>query len=286
MGTPVGRAPFVRSELNAKFDKLQAALEKLECLGDPQAAAHILRSCLGAAKVIHLLRTATYEECAMMAKKMQALLVATWGTIIGTGIPDINWTLASLPVRLGGLGATDPVVIHPQAALASFLNAATGRAGLPLTRLDHDLHAAVDSLCITLPAMAQPLQELWTAGSLPELLEDPIIESWTQQKVWSMAAHEALAKAFDRDASDRLERLRNLNCGANGSAWVTNLPLEHDGCTTFTADERQVLARFRLGLPFPNPTECGGHIRTPSATTPSPVKRAGHTHVTTSSATP
>ena len=73
-----------------------------------------------------------------------------------------------------------------------------------------------------------------------------------------MNEHETLAKTFDRDASDRLERLRNLNCGSNGSAWVTNLPLEFDGCTTFTADEWQVLARFRLGLPFSDIAECGG----------------------------
>ena len=31
---------------------------------------------------------------------------------------------------------------------------------------------------------------------------------------------------------------------------MTSLPLEHDGCTVFTAQEFQALARFRLGLPF------------------------------------
>jgi hypothetical protein len=39
LGTPVGRSPFVRSELAQVSAKLQVALEKLESLGDPQAWA-------------------------------------------------------------------------------------------------------------------------------------------------------------------------------------------------------------------------------------------------------
>ena len=40
MGTPVGRAPFVRGELNQVFDKLKDALEKQACLGDPPVLSH------------------------------------------------------------------------------------------------------------------------------------------------------------------------------------------------------------------------------------------------------
>ena len=150
------------------------------------------------------------------------------------------------------------MVIHPQAALASFLSAASGRAGLPLTRLDADLRAAVDSLCLLLPEMAERLRDLWLSGNLPRLLDDPASESWSEQKTWTAAVHETLARRFDREASDRLERLRKLCAGANGGAWITNLPLEHDGCTTFSADEWQVLCRFRLGIPLRSGTTCGG----------------------------
>ena len=129
LGCPVGRAPFVRSELNLVYDKLRAALEKLQCLGDPQAASHLLRSCLGASKVVHLLRTAPYSECVDFAKRIRSLLVSAWGAVFGTSLGEANWALASLPVRLGGFGASDPVVLHPQAAVASCLSAASGRSG-------------------------------------------------------------------------------------------------------------------------------------------------------------
>jgi hypothetical protein len=78
------------------------------------------------------------------------------------------------------------------------------------------------------------------------------------QKAWSSAVFEALARRLDREVSDRMERLRILGSGAYSGAWITNLPTEHDGGTTFTADEWQVLCRFRLGLPFPHGVDCGG----------------------------
>ena len=245
-----GAGPSLR-QIGGRTDKLQR-------LGDPQAASHLLRCCLGAAKVVHLLRTASYTECAAFAKKVRALLKSAWGTVIGATLTEAHWSLASLPVRLGGFGASDPVIIHPQAAVASFLSAASGRAGLPLTRLDPDLRDAVEGLCLTLPKMAAPLRDLWLSVSLPVLLDDPRAESWAEQKVWTSAVHETLALRFDREASDRMERLRKLCAGANGGAWVTNLPLEHDGCTCFTSDEWQILCRFRLGLPLCSGTTCGG----------------------------
>ena len=84
------------------------------------------------------------------------------------------------------------------------------------------------------------------------------VDTWASQKAWSAAVHEALARAFDRESTSRLERLRILNSGAYGGYWLTNLPLEHDGCSSFTADEFQALARFRLELPFPAGQRCGG----------------------------
>ena len=79
LGTPVGRASFVRSELDLVYSTLEAALDKLQCLGDPQAASHLLRSCLGASKVIHLLGTTSYAECLAFAVKVRSLLKSAWG---------------------------------------------------------------------------------------------------------------------------------------------------------------------------------------------------------------
>ena len=58
--------------------------------------------------------------------------------VIGSSIPEASISLASLPVRLGDLGASDPGVIHPEAAVALFLNSAPDQEGLPLTRQDSE----------------------------------------------------------------------------------------------------------------------------------------------------
>ena len=83
--------------------------------------------------------------------------------------------------------------------------------------------------------------QLWLAGDLPSLPDDAETSSWSEQKVWTAAVHEALAKRFDREACDRMERLRNLGSGLYSGAWITSLPTEHDGSTTFAADEWQAL---------------------------------------------
>ena len=91
---------------------------------------------------------------------------------MGATLHEENWTLASLPVCLGGLGASDPVVVHPQVAVASFLSSASGRAGLPLSRLDPEILRAVDTLFALLPAMTGPLRSRWLAGDPQALLGD------------------------------------------------------------------------------------------------------------------
>lgn len=57
LGIPVGSPGFVTEYSRKVLSKLQACLERLKLLGCAFSAFHILRSCLSACKVIHLLRT-------------------------------------------------------------------------------------------------------------------------------------------------------------------------------------------------------------------------------------
>ena len=75
--------------------------------------------------------------------------------------------------------------------------AASGQAGLPLTRLDPDLRAAVDALCLSLPEMAKPLRELWLSGSLLRILDDPAVDS-------RGCGQQQCTMPIDREAWDRM----------------------------------------------------------------------------------
>ena len=54
--------------------------------------------------------------------------------LLGMGIGDCMWEQASLPIRLGGLGISDPHVMQPAARLAALLNLGqhgTSAVGVP-----------------------------------------------------------------------------------------------------------------------------------------------------------
>ena len=257
LGTPVGRAPYVRTQLAESADKLAAALEKLECLGCPQSSSLILRSCLGAAKIVHLLRTAFLHEAGLLASRVQPSLKAAWVTVVCVHFSETQWGLGCFPVRLGGCGIVDPVRVHPQAAVASFLASATGPTGIRLSRLPPDLLEALGSLRRCVPGVADSLIALWSVGSLEAILQDSQIETWSDQKAWTWAVDQAAVLAFDAEASTRIAQLRKLQTGAH-SGWVTNLPLEHDRIPTFAPSEFQALLRFRCGIPFQQKIRCGG----------------------------
>ena len=164
LGTPVGRAPYVRSQLAEVADKLAAALDQLQCLGCPQSSSLILRSCLGASKIVHLLRTASFPEAGILASQVRSNLKSAWGTVVGVSFSEAQWTLGCFPVWLGGAGIIDPFRVHPQAAIASFLSAASGSTGVELTRLPSDLLHALQNLQRSVPGVSEPLSALCQLG--------------------------------------------------------------------------------------------------------------------------
>ena len=54
-GLLYGASYFFKSFLSYKLEKTASIQEKLADLGDPQVELHLLRSCIGVCKVMHLL---------------------------------------------------------------------------------------------------------------------------------------------------------------------------------------------------------------------------------------
>ena len=165
-------------------------------------------------------------------------------------LSEVQWLLATFPIRFGGLGVQDPVRIHAQAAMASFILAAGGASGVALSRRLPDLDQALNLLLVQAPSLASALGPLWRLDQMQPIISDQRFEQWATQRVWSEEADLVAVARFDHEASSRLACLPGLQAGPHAGGWVTAVPGGHSGSPTFSAAEWQALLRFRCGVPF------------------------------------
>lgn len=107
LGAPIGSDVFCASFADSKLKKVKEVLPKLVEMHHPQAALHMLRSCLSFGKVNHLARCTPSSP--QFVKKMRELDDAVRGcleTIIrpGAQLEDASWLQAQLGLAQGGLG--------------------------------------------------------------------------------------------------------------------------------------------------------------------------------------
>ena len=123
LGTPVGSQRFSIAAVDRTIDKLKDALSKLQLLGDTRSAYLILQSSLGAARIIHILRSFSFKIGLHVAKKVHDLVFDALSVVIGEQLAESSVTLSSLPLKSGGLGIHDPLHILGPAGIASRLKA-------------------------------------------------------------------------------------------------------------------------------------------------------------------
>ena len=82
LGTPVGSPKFVAEFVADVSERLQDCLDRLSLLGDSFASFHILRSCLSACKVNHLLRSLPFEQGTPLAASSKDQLVESLSSLV------------------------------------------------------------------------------------------------------------------------------------------------------------------------------------------------------------
>ncbi|KAJ0856068.1 putative reverse transcriptase domain, DNA/RNA polymerase superfamily [Helianthus annuus] len=123
LGGAVSRdASFISGLAKKRAAKAVDLMRLLPILGDPQSELLLLRSCMGIAKLFFGLRTCQpvhMEDAALFFDKdlREAIeeLVVCGGPFFG----DLQWRLASLPIRFGGLGLYSAVDASSYAFVAS-----------------------------------------------------------------------------------------------------------------------------------------------------------------------
>ena len=127
LGTPVGHAEFVQAAMNARLEEEDKLWRALSWVPDLQCAWQLLVQCAGP-RCHHLLRTMPPSQVVGYAaghdEGMRQAMVSLLGELPGDGEQQsAAHRIASLPMRLGGLGIRSAARMSPAAHWASWADA-------------------------------------------------------------------------------------------------------------------------------------------------------------------
>ena len=113
-------------------------------------AHHLLRQCLDACKVNHLLRATNAFAVLSDVRRCDGAILGAFEDIVGVGLTPAQRAQAGLPLNVGGCGLRLPSVIVPAArvaALARYYSSSARAVGLP------------DVVCVPGPSTLTPVLE-------------------------------------------------------------------------------------------------------------------------------
>ena len=124
LGVPVdvhGSAVESNRKWDEAVEKSLALLGRLRFFPDGQVRHCLLRYCLDACRVNHLMRSTPHAVGAASAAKLSSALSVALGDLVGCGVPGHAWDQAILPIANGGLGNRDPSQCWVEARLAALI---------------------------------------------------------------------------------------------------------------------------------------------------------------------
>ena len=104
LGSPVGPPYFEASEAMKVPEQARRLCERLALVGDPHVQFVILRKCLTACRMSHLIRTMLPQHTDEACRAFDAILAAALESTLTTPLDERAFAQATLPVSLGGLG--------------------------------------------------------------------------------------------------------------------------------------------------------------------------------------
>ncbi|KAJ0925676.1 putative exostosin [Helianthus annuus] len=228
-------------------------MKLLPCLRDPQCELLLLRSCMGVAKLLFGLRTCQPQLMEDAVSRFDdGLRKATEDIVVGGGpfFGDLQWRLASLPMRLGGLGLFSARDVGAYAFVASRAQSWElqdhilrngGVAGL-----DPDYQHALERLNVSLPDLdIGGFSNKDTAPSKPQkTLANALFSKIAQ----------SLGEAFD--LSPRQKAVFECLKGPHAQEFLTVIPIEGLG-QCMSAVEYRTILKYRLMIPmYPEDETC------------------------------
>ena len=205
----------------------------------------------------------SFFDGSALAARTSTLLRETWESIIGSPVTEVQWSLACFPIRMGGLGVTDPLVMHPFAVVSSFLSALENciDTGTSLDRVPADIVSNISVLVQNSPGLGVSLQNVLLSGedTISSLLGSRLLKDWCSQSAWTEEATARRLASWDADVSDRFARLRQFFSGAHAGTWLSTIPSSLLGQQFFSATEVQALLKWQLSIPISGPDACAAY---------------------------
>jgi hypothetical protein len=238
LGASVGPTSFVRRELEARVEKIEAVTMLLPSLKDPHLEFVLLRACLALPKISFILRTTDTSGLTDILAEFDRTTRQALNQILGAPVDGRAWQQAQLPVSMTGMGLRSAEDHAPAAFAASFL-ASRPLASDLIGRQEGEGPAA----------LAQPVLDLLSAK---------VGEVMTEESAG--VGQKALGLAIDKHNTERLleevgeegevrevARLASLGLPQAG-AWLLTAPILALGLH-LQASEFIMAAKYRLGCP-------------------------------------
>ena len=258
LGTPVEHpfsSTFRREFLGNAVTNMEEACVLLGFLGDPQTQHTLLRYCLDACRVTHLLRSMDTTAFGAEVIRASEAVRNALNDAMGAGLDGDKWSQASLPLSKGGLGLKDPVLVQMAARMSAIANfwENAGNVGVPdaMKVVPQDFSRVVTGLRNRLGLHMEPLST-WSGGvPPPSFSKDHCSQRWWQGPIYG-----ALSRSLCEAGSLR-DRVRlGLQQARGTTQWMQVAPSEALG-SKVAGPEYRALIRWWLGVPFLSGTEVG-----------------------------
>ena len=102
--SPIGTDAFVEKYLDGKLAQLRSEIRRLSEMKHLHECFTLLRSCAGACKVTHLIRTVPPNQLKKFLSGFDFELRKAMEKILGHDLSDEQWLVCQLPAKYGGLG--------------------------------------------------------------------------------------------------------------------------------------------------------------------------------------
>src|ERR1043165_7250991 len=196
LGAPLSSEKALQQCLKARTRELEEILSKLTIIAR-QDALLILRSSLGAPKMIHILRCHPCDKHPEL-ETYDVTLRHGLEKILNVSLNDIQWTQALLPIKMGGLGNRRATSL----ALPAFL--ASAASALPLQTL------ILTSLNLILDTHFEAMTSEWRSKIEFNDSESMLTH---KQALWDKPLLEQTVKTLFQDTIDPYKTARlKLSC--------------------------------------------------------------------------
>ena len=246
-----GSNTYVDGHWSERLKVMEETSARLTQLSDKQMAHQLLRFCLDACKVTHLLRvTDTYGGTNQSAEADDVILSA-FEDIVGCALTGTQRQQATMPFSAGGCGLKSPSKTRPAArisALLAYLGSGCHSVGVPQyawTIPSAWIAPVLDDLESSLGVNFAPVQR-WKGRH--DLLSSAEPTKWSQ-KWWNDAIGKASALRLLDQLSPRDQTRLLEQAGGVGTSWMTVTP-NSTLHTLITSEEYSLALKWWLGAPI------------------------------------